>query len=250
MNVYDFDGVQCVVVEEPEGFGSIAMFSFEGKSLTLPLHANGAEWMATECNYIVVLLENGTTNHYRLANVQGGVTYGYDGLPTMSLKTALAWKARFEKDQAMLAKWSFKAIMPVNAGTLDWLRSYMPRKRSKIDNSTRLLVYRKCGGRCAYCGKRIDVSEMQVDHVESHYRHQGKDELDNYLPSCRDCNGLKSDYTLDEFRNVLIPRCAKRGRMSGRKDTRSARIAAAYGLDLNPRKRIVFWFEKEGNGKK
>ena len=97
-------------------------------------------------------------------------------------------------------------------------------------------------GHCAYCGKPIAIKDMQVDHVEAHYRHHGKDEIANYLPACRDCNGLKSDYSLEEFRNVLIPECASH--LKEGKRTRKGRIAVAYGLSPMKKNEVVFYFEK------
>ena len=136
------------------------------------------------------------------------------------------------------------AVMPKCDGTHNWLKSYMPKRRRKIQKDIRESVYAMCDGHCAYCGKPIAMEEMQVDHVDSHYRHEGDDEIGNYLPSCRDCNGLKSDYTLEEFRNVLIPNCAKHN-MFGRTN-RASRICKAYKLNMFKKTKIVFYFEKKG----
>lgn len=34
-----------------------------------------------------------------------------------------------------------------------------------ISKKVRQLVYDKCGGHCAYCGKEIAYKDMQVDHI-------------------------------------------------------------------------------------
>lgn len=158
------------------------------------------------------------------------------------------------KSKDILAKYLSKdckiCIKP--GDLLDTYRGYMPSKRTPISKATREEVYKKYSGHCAYCGKPIAMNEMQVDHVTSHYRHNGKDEIGNYLPSCRDCNGLKSDYTLEEFRDTLIPNCARKvtakgGMVNRARDCRALRIARAYGLDKSPRKKIRFYFEREEN---
>ena len=71
-----------------------------------------------------------------------------------------------------------------------------------IKKSDRILVFQKCGGHCAYCGKKIELEEMQVDHIHPK-RLGGKDELENYHPSCRRCNHYKRTLTLEKFRKLI-----------------------------------------------
>ena len=250
--VRDFDGVTAVteesVVETNAGVVIVrdVLLSYGGQSLSVSVGSKPVE-AYVDCLYAVIVREKAHANHYRLVSVNDGrLCHWAENAPWCTLKEALGWKGRFlgmdGSLSAIRVEYDLYAIMPHMEATLDWLASYMPRKRSSIDPETRAAVYAKCGGRCAYCGKPIAMSEMQVDHVESHYRHQGRDEIGNYLPACRDCNGLKSDYSLEEFRNVLIPNCAKRRGVC--KDNRNSRICKAYGLNGNPRKRITFYFEK------
>lgn len=35
-----------------------------------------------------------------------------------------------------------------------------------MNKKTRLKVYEKYGGHCAYCGEAIEFKEMQVDHIK------------------------------------------------------------------------------------
>ena len=183
---------------------------------------------------VVVYKEIGSTNHYRYLDENFRLVYP----PTKPF--LFDYDERFvESVPEMLFNYELETFLEENMAE-EFIKSYMPVKRSRIDAETRRKVYEKCDGHCAYCGKEITIQEMQVDHVDSHYRHQGQDTMDNYLPSCRDCNGLKSDYLLEEFRNVLIPRCAKASLAS---NSREARICKAYKLKWNKRK-IVFYFEK------
>ena len=222
--------------------------SYKGENAEFSCPENGVDDLITD-KFFVVLYEINSTNHYRfLSRIDGKTHYDLDGIPLMTLKEALELKSDFNNAEGywkMRNTYNVYRIMRYDPISMDWIRSYMPLKRSKITLEQRKAVYAKCDGHCAYCGKPIAYEEMQVDHVESHYRHQGKDDVDNYLPACRDCNGLKSDYLLEEFRCVLIPSCAKKGAYSGAKASRANRIAKAYGLNGITKKKIVFYFEKE-----
>lgn len=224
-----------------------AMITYHGQTLTVNLGGRPLE-LALEEPFIIVLNEKADKRHYRLVDpLRRELTYLTDDPPTMTIKECLKWKNEFfDGKYPEFSSYEFHSIMRMDSGTRDWLLSYMPKKRSAISRDMRKAVYEKCQGHCAYCGKPISMEEMQVDHVDSHYRHQGKDEYDNYLPSCRDCNGLKSDYLLEEFRTVLIPNSAKRGGFCGVNGGRNSRIAKAYGLDKNPKKKIIFYFERMG----
>ena len=58
------------------------------------------------------------------------------------------------------------------------------RKRKALSKDMRARVYAMYGGHCAYCGREIDITEMQVDHVQAVYL-GGNDEIANYRPACR-----------------------------------------------------------------
>lgn len=137
----------------------------------------------------------------------------------------------------------------IEEADIPYYKGFMPRRRIYIKAPTREEVYKMFNGHCAYCGKKIKIKDMQVDHIVSHFRHNGTDELENYFPSCKDCNGLKSDYLLEEFRETLIPKCLDKVRIGNTinrsRDCRSLRIVVAYGLDRDPKKKIEFYFEKK-----
>ena len=71
--------------------------------------------------------------------------------------------------------------------------------RKSFSPKTREAVYAKCNGHCAYCGCEITMKEMQVDHLKAFYN-GGNDELDNLMPSCRQCNFYKSTFSLEVYR--------------------------------------------------
>lgn len=121
-----------------------------------------------------------------------------------------------------------------------------PPRRKALKAKERKEVYDKCQGHCAYCGKEISLKEMQVDHIIPHMYMMGKDEMENYLPSCRDCNQAKGADPLEIFRasikNDFYKVYAKR---KTPQNWLSDRITRAYGLDKDPDKKIIFYFEKD-----
>lgn len=75
-------------------------------------------------------------------------------------------------------------------------------RRKSIPKKVRQKVYEKYDGHCAYCGKKLEYKDMQVDHIKSHYL-DGSDELENYNPSCRQCNFYKGTMDIEDFRVQL-----------------------------------------------
>ena len=70
----------------------------------------------------------------------------------------------------------------------------------------REIIFHKTRGHCAYCGCKLTVNTMQVDHVIPLQRGDKNDKkhldnLSNKMPACGSCNYYKSDLTLEHFRN-------------------------------------------------
>ncbi|BCJ93569.1 HNH endonuclease [Anaerocolumna cellulosilytica] len=110
-------------------------------------------------------------------------------------------------------------------------------KRKAIPKKTRLKVYDKFNGHCAYCGCEIGYKDMQVDHKESLYWYAGADEIENYMPSCRACNFYKSTMTLERFREQLqkIPVRLEKDFIY--------RLAKKYGMVMEQEVPIQFYYE-------
>jgi hypothetical protein len=125
----------------------------------------------------------------------------------------------------------------------------------EINPKHRPIVFEKYGGRCAYCGVKLTLSEFQVDHIDAKFRGskqsevsriKGKDHLDNYNPSCRSCNASKSTFTLEDWRRELSFKVYRIQRESSQ-----YRIAVRFGLIEEINKPVVFFFEtfnKDSNG--
>lgn len=121
-----------------------------------------------------------------------------------------------------------------------------------ITQKTRLLVFDKYKGKCAYCGTEIKTNTFQVDHInakfrgstqkhlDSYKRIKGTDSIDNLNPSCGSCNSSKSTFTIEQWRKELE---LKKSRII--RDSSSFRILERFGVVKFTDEKIIFHFEKE-----
>jgi len=130
--------------------------------------------------------------------------------------------------------------------------TYIPPKRKHLTQAERKIVYDKCSGHCAYCGKEISEKEMQADHVipmdfYKSYKAYGEDIdcIANMLPSCRSCNHYKSTLTLERFRTAIENFTAVLLR-----DSVTYKNAVRFGMVIQNPHPIVFYFEKESEVEK
>ena len=113
------------------------------------------------------------------------------------------------------------------------------QKRKRITKADRLKVFNKYGGRCAYCGREMEIKEMQVDHMIP-LRVGGADEMWNYMPACRRCNHYKRGSSMEAFREMIekIPQKLQR-------DSYIFRVGIDYGFFESNEKEVVFYFERQ-----
>lgn len=135
----------------------------------------------------------------------------------------------------------------------------------QIPKKIRQQVYEKYNGHCAYCGRKITLKEMQVDHVYSVYHAElnkkGKavgvedskgdpkylkekaahvNDIDNLMPACRQCNFYKGAMDIEAFRSQL-----ETALFYNATNTFQFRLAERYGLVKPTPHHIEFYFEKE-----
>jgi hypothetical protein len=67
-----------------------------------------------------------------------------------------------------------------------------------ISKKERFEVFKRDGFKCSYCGKAPPVVILEVDHIEPKAR-GGKDDINNYLTACFDCNRGKRDIPLEKI---------------------------------------------------
>ncbi len=116
--------------------------------------------------------------------------------------------------------------------------------RKAIPKKIRQQVYEKYDGHCAYCGIKLEMKDMQVDHIDpvhrAYYDHREVDEsIDNYNPACRACNFYKSTYDLETFRHniehMLIGKLHQ---------DFNYKMLLKYGMIHEDFKPVRFYFEK------
>ena len=122
------------------------------------------------------------------------------------------------------------------------------QKRKAIPKKVREAVYQKYGGRCAYCGKKIEYRDMQIDHLIPIQRERFKkfseeqiERFENYMPADRRCNHYKRAHSLEAFRKMIeeIPKKLFR-------DNYIYKVGLDYGLVEAREHKIKFYFEQVG----
>jgi hypothetical protein len=123
-------------------------------------------------------------------------------------------------------------------------------KRKTLSKRTRMAVYNKYKGHCAYCGKKLEYKDMQVDHLIPFQREQFKkyteEEIecfDNYMPACRRCNHYKRAHSLAMFRQMIEEIPSKLFR-----DNYIYKVGLDYGLIEEHEHKIKFFFEQVAEG--
>lgn len=120
-----------------------------------------------------------------------------------------------------------------------------------ISKKTRQKVHEKFGGRCAYCGRKIEYKDMQVDHlIPIRQAEEGKvdwrevENENNYMPACRMCNHYKRANSLELFRKYIqeIPKKLRKNYIY--------KVGVAYGNVIENEKPIEFYFEQVKKGGK
>jgi len=121
-------------------------------------------------------------------------------------------------------------------------------------------VFDKFGGKCAYCGRNLDIGKFQVDHVIpksnfdsclknnfdipeflKHLCIEDCEHIDNKMPACASCNLYKSSQSLRVFRmsvGDLVKQCRR---------TTQFRIAERFGLVQENNIDVKFYFENYEN---
>lgn len=65
-------------------------------------------------------------------------------------------------------------------------------------------IFKKCNGKCAYCGKQLTLGTAGacVDHVIPIAK-GGNNEDENLVMACRKCNSSKKDKPLSEWKGLI-----------------------------------------------
>ena len=74
-------------------------------------------------------------------------------------------------------------------------------RRSSLSAGARQFIRWKTNGHCHICGGPLG-KKWTADHVVP-YAHGGVSSIDNYLPACKVCNGLRWSYRPAQIRRIL-----------------------------------------------
>lgn len=117
-------------------------------------------------------------------------------------------------------------------------------KRKTLSKKVREEVFQKYEGHCAYCGKKLEYKEMQVDHLIPYQRERfgkySEEEIwcfENYMPSCRRCNHYKRAHNLETFRRLIAEIPKKLSELY------IFKVGVDYELCSTKERPIVFYFE-------
>src|SRR5262245_53465497 len=84
------------------------------------------------------------------------------------------------------------------------LRRYQPRqrRRKRKNDTERKELWRRCHGRCWYCGKSVGRKAFRLDHQEP-FSKGGADSNRNLVVACAKCDVEKGAMGLEEYRLKL-----------------------------------------------
>lgn len=74
--------------------------------------------------------------------------------------------------------------------------------RRALNREEREQIWQKTDGRCHICGGDVSVERFEADHVKNHTS-GGSSYVENFLPSCRTCNGHRWHYSAEELQWIL-----------------------------------------------
>lgn len=74
--------------------------------------------------------------------------------------------------------------------------------REQISKKTRFEVFKRDGFRCVYCGADPQAVVLEIDHIDP-VANGGKNNIDNLVTSCFNCNRGKSDRQLSDIPESL-----------------------------------------------
>lgn len=116
-------------------------------------------------------------------------------------------------------------------------------KYNKYDEDKRVAVLSKYNNRCAYCGCKLTLKTLSVDHIEPLQRHikepkADKYDMDNLNPSCYSCNSSKQDKTIEVWREHILNTHTKL-----LKNDSSYRLLNRMKM-ISVKSTLLFYFEK------
>lgn len=116
-------------------------------------------------------------------------------------------------------------------------------RRKSERSHTRRRIWERDGRRCQYCSRPLHRASMSIDHELAKAR-GGPDTADNLVLSCPRCNSLKSDLSLEQFRERM------KWQLSGMpyfSPDQVAYLKKWHGVEIAPAD-TRFWAERRRDG--
>lgn len=119
--------------------------------------------------------------------------------------------------------------------------------------NNRFIVYKKTNGRCWYCGKKLVITKdihsynpdgFSVDHITPKSK-GGRNNIENTVPCCRNCNVVKNKKDLEHFRKILKNKRFK-DKFGVTFTEKQITFLKNNGFKLPGQEEYTFYFEKEG----
>lgn len=111
-------------------------------------------------------------------------------------------------------------------------------KRKHISINKRDKVYLKYDNKCAYCGEPLTETNKSIDHIIPIFS-GGTNDINNLNPACIDCNKLKANLTITEFKIKINTALF---------NYPTNKLIKYYDISIN--NNIVFYYEKLKNKQK
>lgn len=93
----------------------------------------------------------------------------------------------------------------INKRKRDYEKVWREKNKEKIRQrkrnrrlKLRFQIFQRDNFTCQYCGRKAPAIEIEIDHIKPKSK-GGKNNPENYLTACADCNNGKGDYILNEF---------------------------------------------------
>lgn len=95
-------------------------------------------------------------------------------------------------------------------------------------------IFNKTNGKCIYCGCDLEFNNFHIEHkIPKSKLRKNKNNIENLFPTCVDCNLLKGDLDLEDFRKKIENLMFF--------DTKCRTIKKYYNVEP---KKIKFYFER------
>ena len=91
----------------------------------------------------------------------------------------------------------------INHPAIIRLIKHVNRSYSKCNAFSRKAVVKRDQGICMYCGRKLSISEITIDHIIPKFL-GGRTTFTNCVVSCGPCNNKKANQTLEEANMVLL----------------------------------------------